>query len=127
MRSRPGHRGGASTGTAGDIHQAVAGHENTGTGYAEKVNAHHQGMEALRVDRLARCEGHSTIRTAVVTTLHGDDVLLSGEDSSHLDGGLNGLRTLVPEEERVQGLVRHLREEFLDELQVRRCESYATL
>ena len=93
MRSRPGHRGGASTGTAGDIHQAVAGHENTGTGYVGKVNAHHQGMEALRVDRLARCKSHGTIRAAVVTTVHGDDVLLSGEDSSHLDGGLNGLRT----------------------------------
>ena len=127
MRSRPGHRGGASTGTAGDIHQAVAGHENTGTGYVEKVNAHHQGMEALRVDCFARCEGHSTVRAAVVTTLHGDDVLLSGEDSSHLNGGLDGLGTRVPEEERVQGLIRHHREEFLDELQVRRCEAYAAL
>jgi len=60
-------------------------------------------------------------------TLHGDNVLPTGDHPCHLEGCFDGLGTRVPQEERIKRRVRHNWEEFLDEAQVRPVECDATL
>ena len=54
----------------------------------------------------------------MVAALHHDDVISLGVRASDLDRCLNGLTTGVPEEERVEALVRHHRQERLHQLYI---------
>lgn len=66
-------------------------------------------MNALAINGLAFRDRHSTERTAVVSALHSDNILLSRGHSRRLYGSFNGLGTRVPEEERVERGIRHNR------------------
>jgi hypothetical protein len=63
------------------------------------VDARHDRSDGLRVDGLGRGQGRSSVRSTVVRSGHADDVGLAGLRSSDLDGGLDGLRAGVPEED----------------------------
>lgn len=58
-------------------------------------------METLAIDGFALGDRHGAERTTVVRALHGDDILLPGDHTRHLDSSLDGFRSRVPEEERV--------------------------
>ena len=78
--------------------------------------AHHDWVEAGTVDRLALRDGHGAHRAAVVCALHVDDVGPACDAPSHLEGGLDGLPARRPEEEGVEGGMRHHGQQPLDEL-----------
>lgn len=58
----------------------------------------------------------------MVRTLHHDDVLLLGGVPGKLDRGLDCFGPGIPEEEGVEGLVRHQRQQRLDEFEIRSLE-----
>ena len=63
----------------------------------------------------------------MVPALHRDNVGPPGNGARHLDCALDSLGSGVPEEERIERLVGHHREELLDETEVRLVESNTAL
>ena len=81
---------------------------------------YHEGMHAGRVEGLASSNPHCTESATMICTfdrissvkkaikmkrrhtLHGDDVLSSGEDPGHFDGRLDCFGSRIPEEEGVE-------------------------
>lgn len=85
-------------------------------------DARHQRRIVLAVDGLGARHGHGAKGAAVVRALHDDDVLLLGRVARQLDRRLDGFGARVPEEERVQRLVRHDRHQRPHEVEVRLLE-----
>ena len=88
---------------------------------------HHEGTGGLGVDSLRSGDGSGTVGPSVIGALEADDVLPSRRLSRNLNSRLDGLGTRVPEEERVEGFVRHDGEKTLNQLEIRRVEGDGAL
>lgn len=67
----------------------------------------HQRRIVFAVDGLGPCHGHGPESSAVVRTLHDDDILFLSRVSGEFDGGLDGFGPRIPKEECVEGFVWH--------------------